>query len=92
MINNKELMIKTIYTYGVTKQVDKAIEECLELATALQRFKYERPHNVEEEIADVEIMIEQLKLMFNEDWIREYRNFKLDRLEENIIREEILKC
>ena len=63
-----------IDTYGEVNQTDKAIEEMAELTKALIKLKQEnlrdneeatfKVMNVEEEIADVLIMMEQLTMIF----------------------------
>lgn len=83
--SKKELYMKTIYTYGVTNQLDKVVEECSELIQAIQKFKQNRMTNVEEEIADVEIMCEQMRMMFNEELINSFKAQKLDRLEKRVL-------
>lgn len=65
--------------------LDKAIEECCELVQALLKFKQNRMNNVEEEMADVEIMLEQLHLMFSDTMVNEYKRTKLDRLEKRLL-------
>lgn len=72
----KEIMQKAINTYGVDTQVDMAIEEMSELIKVLLKYRRTQKEpskwdyevvkaNVVEEIADVEIMVEQLKMIFN---------------------------
>lgn len=79
MERKEELQIcyEAVAMFGATKQIDIAIEEMAELTQALSKFKRGKIHNVEEEIADVEIMIEQLKIIFNAD---KYERFKHDKL------------
>ena len=71
---------KAIYTYGAEHQQIKALEELGELQTALARSIIGGEHNVEEEIADVEIMLVQLRLMFTAKDIDEMKLQKLKRL------------
>ena len=58
---------KAINTFGESQQIIKAMEELGELTTALARYftKNESYRNINEEIADVEIMLTQLKIIFN---------------------------
>ncbi|OPC36183.1 hypothetical protein [Elizabethkingia miricola] len=62
-----EIYLKAIKKWGIRSQYEMAQEEATELALAVR--KHIRHNNIEsfsnlaEEIADVEIMIEQLKLM-----------------------------
>jgi hypothetical protein len=71
---------KAIYTYGAEHQQIKALEELGELSSAIARAIIGDDHNVEEEIADVEIMLVQLRLMFQGKDIDEMKLKKLERL------------
>jgi NTP pyrophosphatase (non-canonical NTP hydrolase) len=53
--------------YGKEKQLDMVAEECSELIQAVMKNKRGRDNraNVLEEIADVELMIEQLNVIFD---------------------------
>lgn len=77
-----------IKTYGMQAQIDVAIEEMAELTKALlktRRVGGGSIYNVAEEIADVEIMLEQLKLIFNcENELAVYRGAKLARLKDRL--------
>ena len=74
--------------YGRSKQELKAIEELGELIRAIARARTcddeERDtalENLAEEMADVEIMLEQLKIIHdNRDKIKIWRSIKLGRL------------
>lgn len=69
---------KIIATYGQDHQILKAIEELTELSLALQHFveRNDTQGNVCEEIADVEIMLKQLRILFNETLINEIKELK----------------
>lgn len=54
-----------IKVYGDITQEQVAIEECRELIQAICNKYRGRKHNIAEEIADVEIMLEQLKIINN---------------------------
>lgn len=79
---------KALKHYGVDAQILKLCEECSELITAIAhcREKRDKASHVAEEIADVSIMLEQMRIAFgigaNEvnRWIED----KLERLEERI--------
>lgn len=62
---------KSIEKHGKEPQCRQAMEECAELIQAINKFlRYpsdQRYANLIEEIADVEIMLYQLKVMFNID-------------------------
>ena len=93
---NKEILKKAIETYGTHNQMLKCVEECGELARAVSRILIELSSgdgftteeslaNLEEELADVSIMVEQMLMMFKcEKDVNQYIEFKLDRLEERL--------
>lgn len=85
------IMQRAIDTYGRQAQIDVAIEEMAELTKALLKTRRvsDDDHDahvradihVIEEIADVEIMIDQLKIMYGEPHVDAVRKQKLVRLE-----------
>ena len=62
-----EILKKAIDTYGINAQLDMCVEEMSELTKEICKHKRgaNNRDSIIEEIADVSIMIEQLKLMFN---------------------------
>lgn len=73
------------HRYGLEHQARLAQEECAELIQALSKL-FRNPmdtgsiEKVSEEMADVEIMIEQLKeLIGNRDRVDFYAKYKIDR-------------
>ena len=80
----KLLYLRAINQWGYEAQLDMALEEMLELSLELRRFMRNGgewdAEKIEEEIADVEIMIGQLKLIFNEKNIRRIKVRKKKRL------------
>ena len=90
MTRDEEVVLcnKAIEHYKPANQVVQAIEELGELQQALARFLNDRANNVEEEIADVEIMIIQLKIIFNLSKIDNWREYKLTRLKDRISNNE----
>lgn len=87
-----EIYQKAINKWGGESQVEMLLEECIELALAtrkhLRNNQRETFENLAEEIADVEIMIEQVKLLFAsydlEPKVESNKNQKLVRLEKRI--------
>lgn len=65
---------------GVRVQEGKLIEEMAELMQAILKRWDGREHNVPEEIADVQIVLDQIKLL-HPDW-KTWEQIKLKRLEE----------
>lgn len=58
-----EILKAAIAVYGEEAQENMAIEECAELIQAINKKHRGQGHNIPEEIADVEIMLEQLKII-----------------------------
>ena len=84
----KEIECRAINTYGEQPQVDMTIEEMSELTKAI--LKYRRAENknkneaeyleddIIEEIADVQIMLDQMRIIFGDTSSQE--EYKLNRL------------
>ena len=68
-----------IRIYGKSAQVDMAIEEMSELHVALLHERRGRENNIAEEIADTEIMLQQLEMIF--DVSKEVETIKAEKLE-----------
>lgn len=83
-MNQTELFKNTIEHFGKEPQIDMMIEECSELIQALCKHKRGLPSNVEEELADVNIMLEQMRLLFNSEVIANYHLSKVLRLEKTL--------
>lgn len=88
-----DILNKAIETYGEHSQIDKAIEEMAELTKALLKLRYcekdfERQivqDAVSEEMADVEIMLTQLHMVFgNTKKVEEYQIKKIKRPERRL--------
>lgn len=77
--------------YGITEQVSKLKEECRELIEAADGYingTDSKAHFLEE-IADVEVMIEQMIMHFNaQDKVDEIKRFKVKRQLGRMEREE----
>lgn len=72
---------KAIDSWGQAIQKVVAMEEMAELTQAISKSLRGKDHNVEEEIADVEIMVTQLKLMYDNEKVEKIKQEKLQRLE-----------
>jgi hypothetical protein len=85
--NNKELYTKLLQTYG-DKQIIIAIEELSELQKELCKSLRNKTnfHNILEEIVDVEIMVEQMKIYFDihEEDVEAMKEYKLERTKERL--------
>ncbi|NWK11763.1 hypothetical protein [Clostridium cadaveris] len=83
MIDENEATVickKAIDTYGQAMQSIVAMEEASELVQAISKGLREKEHNIEEEIADVEIMCMQLRIMHNSKMVDKIKQQKLHRL------------
>jgi ribosomal protein L37AE/L43A len=82
------LFNQAIEFFGVDSQIDVCIEECLELALILQQLKRKdktiSPHAIYTEIADVLIMLEQMRLIFGDQNVADQLFIKKNRLKINI--------
>lgn len=77
---------KIIDYYGEEKQMVKAIEEMSELQKELCKtlIGKENRDSLVEEIADVQIMLEQLKLIVSDIELKTIMQYKIDRTIERI--------
>lgn len=86
-MTTEEIMERAIKTYGKAVQLTKAIEEMSELQKELCKAITEGTtinalDSITQEMADVEIMLEQLKIVFaNRERVEEWKKLKLLRLE-----------
>lgn len=87
----EKIFKKSIEVYGKESQSRQAMEECAELVQAINKClrypnKEECKDNLIEEIADVEIMLYQLKEMFykNETEVHEWKEKKAKREKERL--------
>ena len=89
-MNKTELLKRAINTYGVQAQKDMMIEEMSELTKALLKERRAdnitieklAKDNIREEIVDVQIMLNQMKIIYGYSKEREDR--KLQRLSERL--------
>ena len=83
-----EILNTAIKVYGEQAQEKVAIEECSELIQAICHKHRGREHNIAEEIADVEVMLEQLKIINNcRDEVEQIRKKKIERLYQRVFDE-----
>ena len=76
-----QILNAAIKTFGEQAQENQTIEECAELIQAINHKHRGREHNIPEEIADVEIMLEQLKIINNcADEVAAIHKEKVERL------------
>ena len=82
----KNTLIRAINHFGVEHQIDKALEEMGELITALARRRLDRSRkeDIAEEIADVLIVANQLRIIYGGELVDGLIDQKLSRLEATI--------
>jgi len=93
-MKNKEIFQKALDRWGDVAQIDMAIEECSELIFSIQKLKRNYSNNKDknkqlienvcDEIADVEIMMKELELIFDKEYIKERKKYKMNRLEKRL--------
>ena len=87
MSNRGDVYKQAIEEFGERYQVDKSLEEMGELIQALIKYRQHGTNkgNVSEEMADVEIMLEQLKIIFaNANAVERWKKEKIERLETRV--------
>ena len=73
-----------VRTFGEYSQCIKAMEECGELIHALSRKVLDQDpdlDNICEEVADLEILMDQMRVIFGDAFIDKWKEKKLKKLE-----------
>ena len=88
---NKPLYQQVTDKWGVDAQLTKVIEELSELIKEICKAKIGLgiTESIAEEVADVEIMCEQLRFIYGRDYsfddaVERWKRYKLKRLEERL--------
>lgn len=82
--HQKDVLQSAVDTFGGKHQIGKLFEEMSELEEAIIKHHFGRDSadHIAEEIADVEIMLHQAKLIYGNKWlVHDYTKKKLVRLE-----------
>ncbi len=83
----QDILRKNIDLNGASTEVDVAIEEMSELTKELVKHRRGQRNilRIAEEIADVEIMLEQLKMIFKcSDLVAEQEGIKIQRIQDGL--------
>jgi len=82
----RKICLRAIDHFGVNHQKEKAVEELLELGTEIMHDLDGRARMdaIREELADVIIMAEQLRIIYGGRAVDEWIENKLERLERRI--------
>ena len=92
-IDEKEIYRQAIDKWGAEAQITMVFEEMAELQKELCKSLRGKENRIEiaEEMADVEIMLEQMKILYNaENLVESNKKYKLKRLADRV--GEIRKC
>lgn len=96
-MNEKQIYGYALAKFGSEYQIGITQEECAELIQALSKFKrydgvgiIDYASHVAEEIADVEIMIGQMRMLFGSQKVDEFKVKKLERLYKLVMNPPIL--
>lgn len=90
-MDERELYKQALDKWGAEAQICMVFEEMAELQKELCKALRGKENRIEiaEEIADVEIMLEQMKLLFGiEEGVERHKTLKLQRLEGRLKRQE----
>lgn len=87
----EDLYKRVIKKFGKENQIERLLEELNELGLAIHKYKRYNCSDVKKmlvcsELADVEILIEQMKLIFPKEIIEKEKAFKLNRLEQDYLK------
>ena len=82
--------------WGLNAQVGQTVEECAELIVALQKYinrtqKLNIVENITDEIADVEMMLAQMRLALgiDDDTLRKHIECKFERLNQYLAEDRV---
>lgn len=87
-IKHPQVLEECVQRYGVETHIYLLIEECGELLQALSKLRRngtpKARANLEEEVADVLIMLNQMIHIFQMEDVQSIMDYKLDRLQERL--------
>ena len=94
--NETKIMQRALDQWGLNAQVGQAVEECAELIVALQKYINRTPlqentDNILDEIADVEMMLAQMRLILgiSDEALRNRIEYKFERLCRYLANDEV---
>ncbi len=90
----EDVLKKAVDTWGAESQIGMLMEEMGELMSAINRRHRCRTDKstVEEELADVEIMLDQMRHIFDAEEVDRFKRLKIDRLEARLGMESPMAC
>lgn len=94
---DSKILRQAIDTYGVSNQLMQTAEECAELIQAINKYfravKNQQDiqkaiHDMAGEVADVSVMLEQMKMMIGYKAVEEMADRKVERLAKRLQKKE----
>lgn len=84
--DERQIYIQALRTFGASSQLAMAQEECAELIVELAHHKRGRNNliDITQEVADVEIMMGQLRVLLGDANVDLAKEHKLDRLKKRL--------
>lgn len=86
-VERSELYKTAINKWGAESQINMLVEECAELIVGINKYRRTGSDNLLEEIADVEIMLEQARMILGEEnskIVDIHKKDKLNRLADKL--------
>ena len=83
----REATQSAISKWGLESQLWVTMEECAELIQAITRYlrgRWDGPGEIQEELADLEVMIDCLRGHFGDGVVDEWKYQKVERLEARV--------
>ncbi len=87
-IDREKIYRTALQIWGAELQMNMLIEECAELIQSINKYRRKGSENILEEIADVEIMLEQARMILgdeNSKIIDIHKKDKLNRLADKLL-------
>jgi len=91
-----KIMQTALNQWGINAQVGQTVEECAELIVALQKYVNRTPQprmieNILDEIADVEMMLAQMRLVLgiDDDVLRKRIEYKFEKLNQYLSSDDV---
>ena len=91
MVTEEQVGVKCLMLWGEKDQIRQTMEECAELIVKLAKYKRNvngsTKEQIAEEIADVEIMCKQMRIVFSNELVDSFKIQKLAKLNERVDKE-----
>ena len=75
-----DLYKRAFHKWGANDQLNMVIEECAELIHAISKYRRGKPNSLLDEMADVEIMLEQMRVLVGEKDCKIVDSIKMQKI------------